>query len=192
MTLHRIGPTSALGIALCLGLAMTGPASAVSMTFSVQLDGFQEVGGGDTTGHGSGTITFDPDADMISWMIDYADLTDDTIHPFSLSGWHIHGPGGPAGTSAAILVNLDNLGGLGVPSGTLSGAIAADSANIDTILADPSDFYLNLHTDDGFGGFYGSFPGGAIRGQIPEPSTLLLTALGLAGLTTIPRRLRDS
>ncbi len=155
-------------------LCLASPAHAVSTTYNVFLDGSQEVGGGDPTGTGMGTITLDPNADIISWQIDYQDLDDPfpTIYPIHLSGWHIHGPGGPAGTNASILVDLDQLDAAlpsgidSVPFGTLIGMVGADSAAIDAILGNPSDFYLNLHTSDNFGGAFGGFPAGAIRGQI--------------------------
>ena len=180
----RTAIASALTLALLLLLvAFSFPTPAAAVTFNVSLDGSQEVGGGDPTGTGSGTITLDPVADMISWNINYQDLDDPSvIYPISLSGWHIHGPGGSPGNTAAVLVNLGNLGASGIPNGNLSAVIAANSATIDAILANPSDFYLNLHTSDEFGGQFAGFPLGAIRGQLPEPHALFLLATGLGAL----------
>ena len=175
-------------VLLALGLIWARPAAAQPVTFNVFLDGSQEVGGGDPTGFATGSITLNPDLNTISWDIDYFDLSDPPdIYPNFLSGWHIHGPGGPAGVGAPILVNLDNLGGLTLPSGTLTGMLSGFSGEIDLILANPDDFYLNLHTTDSIGG---GFPAGAIRGQLPEPSTALLLGLGLAGVAALKRRSR--
>ena len=174
---------SLVAVLACVGECSVSTAYAAPTTFSIALDGSQEVGFGDLGATGMGMITFDPEADTISWNVDYFNLLDDIIYPVSITGWHIHGSNGPPGVNASILVDLDNLAGLLVPNGTLSGGpIAADSDNIDAILADPGDFYLNLHTSDNFGGFFAGFPDGAIRGQVPEPSTFVLLGLGCLGL----------
>jgi hypothetical protein len=74
-----------------------------------------------------------------------------------------------------------------VPNGTLTsgGALPFTGSLIDQVLADPTDFYLNLHTDGDFGG---GFPLGAIRGQLPEPASMSLMAIG--GLALLRRRRR--
>ena len=101
------------------------------------------------------------------------------------SAAHIHGP-------AAVGVNtgvIYGLGGtvipLGATSGTISGSVnliplgAGGSYTVAQQTADLNNslWYVNIHDS--------TFPGGEIRGQIlpvPEPSTLVLTALGLGGL----------
>lgn len=179
-----LGATAAL-----LGLALASAAGAVPVVFSVSLSGDQEVGTGDPTGSGTGTVSLDPDTDIISWNISYQDLSNPvpTIYPVRLSGWHIHGPDGPAGMNAPVLVDLDQLdsaqpsGVDSIPDGTLMGMVGADSGVIDDILADPTDYYVNLHTSDDFNGAFAGFPAGAIRGQlgeVPEPGV----ALGVGSL----------
>ena len=178
--------------ALACALLLVGKPAASATVFNVTLDGSQEVGGGDPTGTGFGTLTLDPVADTIAWNIDYSNLSDPFpgIYPISLSGWHVHGPDGSAGSNAGILISLGDVSSGPIPNGNLTGMLAADGAAIDSILANPGDFYLNLHTSDAFGGSFAGFPGGAIRGQVPEPSTAALLALGLVGVGMRGRRSR--
>jgi len=62
-----------------------------------------------------------------------------------------------------------------VLSGTVTGL---DSTKIDTILASPTDYYMNFHNTP--------FPAGFVRDQLPEPSCLAV--LGLGGLLLGRRR----
>jgi hypothetical protein len=54
------------------------------------------------------------------------------------------------------------------------------------VLANPANFYVNVHNP--------TFPGGAVRGQIvppslvPEPATVALLPMALAGLALARRR----
>ena len=66
---------------------------------------------------------------------------------------------------------INNFGG-----GTLAGAEAALIAGMQNGLA-----YVNIHTS--------AFPGGEIRGQLPEPATVLL--LGIAALAALGLRRRE-
>jgi hypothetical protein len=159
---------------LCAALAMlawSAAARAEILTYMVDLDGHQEVNAagepdkGDLDGSGMAHLFIDTDTNSIDWDFSVSGIT----LPLTLA--HIHQA--PAGTNGPVVVDFN---------AQLSGenVIDVDLANV---VANPSGFYVNLHNAD--------FPGGALRGQIgnpvPEPSTLLLAALGIAGIAFVKR-----
>ncbi len=165
---------SSLGFALAL---LTAPAYALSTTYSVTMSGANEVPGpGDPDGTASGTITLDDVTGQISWSFSYANLD-------PVSDMHIHGPGGSAGSAAGVFVGL-GVATTGGP-GTLVSSTTTTPANVSAIFGNPTDFYVNIHTNPGF-------PAGAVRGQlgtvVPEPETAALFALGMVLLAWVRRR----
>lgn len=160
-----------LFLAVCVALLTAPSALAIEQTFSMFMTGAQGVPSpGDPDGLGLGEITLNDITGQISWNFTYSDIASPTL-------MHIHGPNGSAGNSAGAFI------GLGVSTsggpGTLIDSLAhAPLSDISDILSDPSDFYVNIHNGD--------FPGGAVRGQLPEPSTLAL--LGVAVLAVLRRR----
>lgn len=154
-------------------------AFAQAQTIPLVLDGAQEfVGGqpnrGDPDGRGIGTLTLNPGTTGSTGSATFA-LTLANID-FPLSAYHIHT--GAVNVQGPVFIDFGSPEALrsgSLLSGTVSGL---SSANINTVLANPSNFYLNLHS--------GQFPAGVIRGQLPEPGGLSL--LGLAGLAALRRR----
>jgi hypothetical protein len=151
---------------VCVWAWASGAWAAV--IFNVNMTGAQEVPGpGDPDGVAAGTLTLDPvvGGGTISWSFNYSNI-DGT----ALTGMHIHGPlpDPPALQTANVFVGL-GVGSSVPPAGTLSGSLTGQLANINTILANPTRYYVNLHST--------SFPAGAVRADLPEP-----TALGLFGL----------
>lgn len=159
-------------------------------TFNLTMLGANEpdangnLGVGDPDGLAVGTVTLDPVADTVSWNFTYENISGERI-----SGFHIHGPGATLTTNRPVLIPLEPLSSTAVPNGTQVGTrTAAQTVGlggfIDQIIANPSEFYVNLHSA-GVGGF----PSGAVRSQLPEPG-----ALGLLGLAAVPllRRRRAS
>ncbi len=149
------------------GLSVSLNTSAAMVTFVVPLDGQQEIssvtglpGAGDPDGTGTATLMIDNIANSISWEITVADIL---LPPI---GAHIHQQ--VAGLNGGVVVNF---------SGQLSGANLVD-ADLATLLANPTGFYVNVHNE--------AFPSGAIRGQlgspVPAPAGILLLATGIAGL----------
>jgi len=155
-------------------LAPSG-AHAASATFGVSMTGAQEVPGpGDPDGSASGTITLDDATGLVSWSFTYANIDAPTM-------MHIHGPNAPAGASAGVFIGLGVVTSGG--AGTLIDSLThGNLAQITQILNAPDSFYVNIHN--------GPFPGGAVRGQVPEPATALLFGAGLAGLAFGGRRMR--
>ncbi len=134
---------------------------------------------------GSG-ITFDTVTKVLSWDMGYG-----SDHGFVdlLGNWtnaHIHGPNAvlfpSPNTGAGVRVGLPHTPGSTTLTGSFTGSavlIAADEVSLlDNLL------YVNIHSS--FAG------GGEIRGQlvpiIPEPSTAILSCLGLISLLAWRRK----
>ncbi len=148
------------GLAIWLGAAR---ADAAIINFVVPLSGANEFppGSGDPDGTGTATLMIDDVGLTITWSITVANI--DTV---ILD--HIHT--GAAGVNGPVIVDF---------GGLLVGGPLADP-DLAAVLANPAGHYVNVHTN--------VFPGGAIRGQVPEPRTLLLLGIGLAGLAAATRR----
>ncbi len=152
-------------------LAWSTRSDGAIVQYEVLLDGHQEVDAmgmpdkGDLNGSGVAHLFVNSDTLTIDWNITAQDID------FPLIGAHIHQAA--AGTNGAVKIDFNS---------QLIGAGLADP-DLANLLANPSGFYVNLHNN--------AFMSGAIRGQIgqpvPEPTTLMLAALGLATLA-IARR----
>lgn len=154
-----------------LAIAAMASSAHAARTFSLNMTGAQEVLPvvGDPDGSATGFITFNEATDalplLVSWNFSYLNLA------LPLSAMHIHT--GAAGVAGAVHIGL----GVGTSggAGTLISSLTTDEAKRDAVLANPSGFYVNIHTP--------GFAQGAVRGQliaVSEPGALAL--LGLAAL----------
>ena len=160
-------------VAGLLVLLAPSVALATSATYTVNMSGAQEVPGpGDPDGTATGTITLDDVSGLISWNFSYLNIAAPTL-------MHIHGPAAPAGVAEGVFIGLGvaTSGGAGT---LIDSLIHGNLAQITQILNSPTTFYVNIHN--------GPFPGGAVRGQVPEPASALLLGLGLGGLAAWGRR----
>ena len=113
--------------------------------FQVTLEGKNEVPTkGDLDGTGRATIRINPRKGEICYNLRVAG-----IQPATAA--HIHEA--PAGAAGPVVV------GLTAPtSGMSKGCVAISEAEAREIIADPADYYVNVHNDE--------FKGGALRGQL--------------------------
>jgi len=145
--------------------------SALAQTFGAVLTGSQEVPPTTSQGFGTATVTF-TDATHINVTINVANLG------AAINNFHIHGPNGPAGTNASVIINLIGLGGV-FTNGTMTGNFPIDAGTAAQLIAHPENFYVNVHTTQ--------FPGGAVRGQLaPVSGTVVRLAADLRGSNEVP------
>lgn len=136
------------GIALCGLLLMPLQSSAEEVTFQLNLSGDQEVPGpGDEDGQASGTLTIDDATGMVSWDITYSNIA-------APAAMHIHSGAAGEGGGVVVPLNVETSGG----EETLVGSTTAEADAIATVLASPSDHYVNIHNAE--------FGPGAVRGQL--------------------------
>lgn len=163
------GRTSGLAAALVTGLLLALSTATVTadsqtaFTAKLTLTGDQEVIGttcappavcGDPDAIGTAKVQIVPALDRVCVRIDWTGIDG------QVWGAHIHGPSTPT-TAAPILVPLlmltpgadDNL------SGTDSIDVCVTDADADAIAANPSAYYLNVHS-------FPDFNPGAIRAQL--------------------------
>jgi CHRD domain len=142
--------------------ASTGASAQGTPLFAV-LNGVNECNGtavpnpltcriGDTDGYGSATILF-PSTTQVCFGIAVDNIG-------NVTGAHIHT--GSTGVNGGIVVNMSPPAGLGNPR-AWAGCVAAAAATVSAIKANPTAFYINVHTT---GAPAPAFPNGAIRGQL--------------------------
>jgi hypothetical protein len=153
----------------------------------VPMNGFSEVtdagvpGQGDPDGFAFAVLEEDHFQGLI-WEITYRNISGQSI-----TGLHIHGPGATPSNNRPIFIDFPLPASRPLPDGTLRGSLFAPDLppKIRQVYDNPSEFYLNLHTDGA-----GGFPNGAVRGQLPEPGAAGFALAGAARLL-MRRRSRD-
>ena len=111
------------------------------------MQGAQEVPPNASEARGTVIVQYDTSTKQLALLGDYQNLTT------AITGSHIHGPFGPPGTNAGVLVTLTNTGGT---TGTINGTATLTPAQEADLLA--GNMYVNVHS--------GTYPGGEIRGQL--------------------------
>ena len=122
-------------------------AATQEMKATAKLTGAAEVPGpGDPDGSGTALLTINPDKGEVCF-----DLTVTKIDEATAA--HIHE--GAAGKSGPVKVPLD-----APKTGSVKGCKTADAAVVKAIMANPAEYYVNVHN--------AAFPGGAVRGQLSK------------------------
>ena len=126
----------------------TGPASAGDAYLTTILTGAAErPGPGDPDGIGRAVVTIRDDNNQLCLSLQFWNVTIPT------TGLHIHVA--PPTAPGPIVVPFANP----TTYQTYQCVTVADEALLDNIAANPGQYYINLHTQPGFGA-------GAIRGQL--------------------------
>ena len=185
--MRKLSTAAFLAAALTLAVSAQGQARTFTFQGPTAMLGANEpnaagqLGQGDPDGIATGTVTLDPNADTVTWDFNYSNISGAAI-----SGFHIHGPGATPTTNVGIIIGFP-LSSTTVPNGTQTGTLMPGGSvtdlgtKIDQVLANPSQFYINLHSSGA-----GGFPGGAVRATLPEPTALAL--LGITALGLLRRR----
>lgn len=139
-----------IALALTIGAVVFGvasPAAADTALLGTHLTGEAEVPGpGDDDASGRAVVIIDQDDDELCLFLRFSRVDG------TLSGLHIHEA--PAGEAGPVVVPF------ATPAASFTFQCVDVNGNLlDDIAANPSDYYLNLHSAPDFGP-------GAIRGQL--------------------------
>ncbi len=129
-------------------LTLAGTAVAAGTCFGIKrsatLTGAAESPAGDPDGSGRAVIGLNVSEGLVCWSMTVKGIAAATAS-------HIHKA--PAGSTGPVVVTL------GTPAtGANKGCAAAARSLIRDILANPGEYYINVHNKD--------FPAGAVRGQL--------------------------
>ena len=159
----------AVAVAALAGCGMMGSGSGGGKAVNVSLSGAEEVPPVSVPGSGRGSFTVAGDGSVSG-----------SVSTTGVQGTMAHIHRGARGQNGPVVVNFN---------GQLSGS-GFNDPDLANVIANPKDFYVNLHNAD--------FPNGAIRGQIgdplpapvPLPAAMWLFGPGLLGLLGIAARKR--
>lgn len=135
---------AATGALAGTAVAGTAVANHAKYPLTATLTGAAETPVGDPAGSGKARIFFDISEGLVCWSVNVKG----TAAPVAA---HIHKAA--AGSAGPVVVPI------GTPAkGASKGCSAASRALIKDMIANPSQYYVNVHT--------GAFPAGAVRGQL--------------------------
>lgn len=136
-------------LVVCSIIAFLCTGSVFAQTLGAVLTAAQETPPCSASGSGTATVTFDSTRTNAAVTINVSNLG----APISI--FHIHE--GAVGVAGPVVVNLVGLGGT-FTNGTMTGTFPIPADVAQRMLANPGNFYVNVHTT--------ACPGGAARGQL--------------------------
>lgn len=148
---HTLLPLALLVASLVFASMASVVAASAHTTFTTSLSGAEEAPGpGDPNGKGwasldvypNGTVCYTGKVQAIGRAI---------------TGAHIHV--GAAGAPGPVVVNLDPFGA-DITGNKVSHCVVTSAATAAAIIANPTGYYVNVHTT--------AYPAGAIRGQLGD------------------------
>jgi hypothetical protein len=142
----------AIGVSALAALAWAGLAHAAPVSFTVDLSGAQEVPAVATPATGQAEVTFDPATRVVTWSLQYKDLSG------AATMAHFHGPAA-AGANGPVAVWLSKQGG--AVDNPIRGEATLSPAQAEQFEA--GQWYVNIHSKD--------HPAGEIRGQVKPPKS---------------------
>ncbi len=139
-------PTLVVSSLLLVGAAWAQQADQAAKSMTVKMTGVNEVPGpGDADGKGTATLKFDTAKNQICYELKVSGIG-------AANGAHIHS--GATGKAGDVKVPLETPDA----NGNAKSCASVDAALIKEILANPSAYYVNVHTAE--------YPNGAVRGQL--------------------------
>lgn len=144
------------------------PVSGTVVRLAADLRGSNEVPPNSSTAIGSAFVTIDTTSKLMTFEVATSGIASPTLS-------HIHGPDAPAGTNAGVLINFATsaaqiAGGRAKGTVDLSGL---SQTNYDKLIANPANFYVNVHST--------AFGGGEVRGQLTPAKEVDLPVTGQVG-----------
>src|SRR5512140_935743 len=156
-------------LALAIATFAATAAFSQSITLNAVLTSAQETPPNSSPGYGVGSATLDATHTSLTVNLFFTKLTG------AVTGAHIHGPAGP-GVPANVVINFNpatNLNG-----NQLSATFTIPSTRGDQIYANPTNYYMNVHTAQN--------AGGEIRGQLAASTGTVYYAGDLRGGNETP------
>jgi len=144
------------------------PVSGTVVHYAADLRGDNEVPSTGSSAFGSALLTFDTVNKKLTWEVTTTGIASPTLS-------HIHGPNGPAGTNAGVLITLAGSAAQ-IANGRTKGSVDISSlsdANFNALLNTPQNFYVNVHSS--------AFPGGELRGQLTAANEVDIPVVGRVG-----------